>query len=64
MPCAIMEKSSRTEHMQKIIDAMAKVSDYLIAYKKRMDSPLVISQNGKIVHIKPWLNEPDKTKDK
>ncbi len=59
-----MEKSSRTEHMQKIIDAMAKVGDYLIAYKKRMDSPLVIRQNGKIVHIKPWLDEADTTKNK
>jgi len=59
-----MEKSSRTEHMQKIIDAMAKVSDYLIAYKKRMDSPLVVSQNGKIVHIKPWLKEADAAKNK
>lgn len=64
MICAIMEKSSRTEHMQKIIDAMAKVSDYLLAYKKRMDSPLVISQNGKIVHIKPWLEETNKLKEK
>ncbi|WP_294824407.1 hypothetical protein [uncultured Flavobacterium sp.] len=59
-----MKTDKLTPHQQKIIDAMAKVSDYLIAYKKRMDSPLVISQNGKIVHIKPWLNESDKTKDK
>lgn len=59
-----MKTEKLSAHQLKIIDAMAKVSDYLIAYKKRMDSPLVISQNGKIVHIKPWLNEPDKPKDK
>lgn len=59
-----MKTDKLTQHQRKIIDAMAKVSDYLIAYKKRMDSPLVVSQNGKIVHIKPWLNEADTTKNK
>ena len=52
-----MKKSKRTEHIQKIIDVMAKVNENLIDFKKRMDSPLVVSRDGKIMHIKPWLDD-------
>jgi hypothetical protein len=47
-------------HQRKIIDAMAKVQKNLIAFKKKMDSPLVVMKEGKIMHIKPWLEEQDK----
>ncbi|WP_281261165.1 hypothetical protein [Flavobacterium album] len=43
---------------------MAKVSEDLIAFKKRMDSPLVVSRDGKIMHIKPWLEENENTQKK
>lgn len=55
-----MEKSKSTPHQQKIADALRKVEENLIAFKKRMDSPLVIMKEGKIVHIKPWLDNQDK----
>jgi len=56
-----MEKSKRTEHQQKIADALTKVQENLIAFKKRIDSPLVVSRDGKVAYIKPWLEEEDVT---
>ncbi|WP_162926891.1 hypothetical protein [Flavobacterium psychrotrophum] len=52
-----MEESKRTPHQQKIVDALAKVHDDLLAFKKRMNSPLVVMQGDQIVKIKPWLDE-------
>ena len=49
-----MKEYKRTENMQKIIDAMPLVYENLIAYKKKIDSPLVVYRDGKIEHIKPW----------
>lgn len=43
----------RSENGQKIIDAMNKVHKDLIAFKKKMNSELVILRDGKIVRIKP-----------
>jgi predicted transcriptional regulator len=52
-----MKTERLSPHQKKIIDAMAKVNENLIAFKKRMDSPLVVSRDGKIMHIKPWLDD-------
>lgn len=35
----------------KIVEGMKKVHTDLIAYKTKMNSPIVILQDGKIVHI-------------
>jgi len=35
-----MEAEKLSPHMQKIVEAIAKVSDNLIAFKKSKDSPL------------------------
>ncbi|MFN8436648.1 MAG: hypothetical protein U0V72_03325 [Cytophagales bacterium] len=48
-----MKSNSRTENQEKIIQAMPKVYENLIAFKKRMNSELVVLQNDKIVRIKP-----------
>ena len=54
-----MEKSKRTPQQQKIADALSQVRNNLIAFKKRADSPLVISRDGKIAWIKPRLEKED-----
>jgi hypothetical protein len=38
---------------KKIINAMDKVYDNLIAFKKRMNSELVVIKDNKIVYVKP-----------
>lgn len=48
-----MKKHVRTANQQKILEAMDKVYEKLIEYKKRMNSDLVIMKDGKIVKIKP-----------
>ena len=48
-----MKEHKRTPNQQKILDAMDKVYDNLIAYKKKMNSELVVMRDGKIVRIKP-----------
>ena len=42
----------RSENGQKIIDALGKVHENLIAFKKKMNSELVVMKDGKIVKIK------------
>lgn len=42
-----MKEFKRTAHQTKIIEAMDKVYDNLIALKKRMNSKLVIMKDGK-----------------
>ena len=48
-----MKKHVRTPEQAKIIEAMEKVRENLIAFKKRMNSELVIYRDGKIIRIKP-----------
>lgn len=48
-----MKKHKRSPQQQKILDAMDKVYENLIAYKKKMNSELVVMRDGKIVKIKP-----------
>lgn len=48
-----MKSPNRTENQEKIIQAMTKVRENLIAFKKKMNSELVIMQDGKIVKVKP-----------
>jgi hypothetical protein len=38
---------------EKILLGMDKVHDNLIAFKKRMNSDLVVLREGKILHLKP-----------
>lgn len=48
-----MEKHKTTSTQKKIIDAMDKVYENLIAFKKKANSDLVVMKDGKIVRIKP-----------
>jgi len=48
-----MKPYERTANQAKIIDAMEKVYEKLIEFKKKMNSELVIMKDGKIVRIKP-----------
>jgi len=48
-----MKKSVISKNGQKIIDGMDKVYEKLIAYKKQMNSELVVLKEGKVVRIKP-----------
>lgn len=48
-----MDNSKMTPNQKKILDAMDKVYENLIAYKKKMNSELVVMRDGKIVRIKP-----------
>lgn len=47
------KENKRSESVQKIIDAMDKVHENLIAYKKKMNSELVVLKDDKIIRIKP-----------
>ncbi len=48
-----MKPYKRTPTQAKILAGMDKVYDNLIEFKKKMNSELVIMQDGKIVRIKP-----------
>jgi len=48
-----MKPYKRPENIQKIIDGMQLVRTRLIAYKIKMNSELVVMQDGKVVRIKP-----------
>lgn len=48
-----MKAFKRTSNQEKIINAMDKVYDKLIEYKKTKKSVLVVIENNKIVRIKP-----------
>jgi len=45
-------KKNMTE-IEKILQAMDRVNENLITFKKRMNSNLVVLRDGKILHIKP-----------
>ena len=49
-----MKKNKKISEQQvKILEGMEKVYEKLIAFKKRMNSDLVVIQDQKVVHIKP-----------
>ena len=48
-----MEEHRTTSTQKKIIDAMDKVYENLIEFKKKKNSDLVVMKDGKIVRIKP-----------
>ena len=49
-----MKKHKKISEQQvKILEGMEKVYEKLIAFKKRMNSDLVVIQDQKVVHIKP-----------
>jgi len=48
-----MSEYNRSATQAKILAGMDKVYENLIAFKKKMNSELVIMRDGKIVHVKP-----------
>lgn len=48
-----MKSFKRTENQKKILEGMDKVYENLIAFKRKMNSDLVILKDDKIVRIKP-----------
>ncbi len=48
-----MKTFKRTLNQKKIIDAMDKVYDKLIEFKKKNNSEIIVIENNKIVRIKP-----------
>jgi hypothetical protein len=49
-----MKKHKKISKQQvKILEGMDLVYEKLIAFKKRMNSDLVVIQDKKVVHIKP-----------
>jgi hypothetical protein len=48
-----MKAFKRTENQKKILAGMDKVYDKLIAFKKSVNSELVVIENDKIIRIKP-----------
>ncbi len=48
-----LKKHVRTPEQVKILQGMDLVRDRLIAFKKRMNTELVIMKGDKIVYIKP-----------
>ncbi len=49
----IMKKHKKTEQEIKILEGMEQVREKLIAFKKRMNSELVILQDNKVIRVKP-----------
>lgn len=48
-----MKKQKTTPTQKKILDGMDKVYEKLIEFKKKVNSDLVVMQDGKIVRINP-----------
>lgn len=48
-----MKENKRTPNQIKILEAMDKVYDQLIEFKRKMNSELVIIKDNKIVRLKP-----------
>ena len=48
-----MKEYKRTEQQEKILAVMELVYERLIAFKKKMNSELVVLKDNKIVRIKP-----------
>jgi hypothetical protein len=48
-----MKPFKRTANQTKILNAMDKVYENLILFKKKMNSDLVILKDNKIIRIKP-----------
>jgi hypothetical protein len=48
-----MKTHKRTSNQQRILDGMDQVYEKLIAFKRRMNSDLVILKDDKIIRIKP-----------
>lgn|GEM_PF-3254988 len=49
----LKNSADRSTEANKILENLHKIYEDLIAYKKRMNSVLVFSENGKIVRVKP-----------
>lgn len=48
-----MKTHKRTSNQKRILEGMEKVYEKLIAFKRKMNSDLVIIKDDKIVRIKP-----------
>lgn len=49
----LKNNADRSLEANKILENLHKIYEDLLAYKKRMNSVLVFSENGKIVRVKP-----------
>lgn len=50
---SVSKHSNRSEDANKFLEGLEKVHKNLIEFKKKMNSDLVYSINGKIVRVKP-----------
>lgn len=48
-----MKTHKRTPNQKRILEGMDKVYEKLIAFKRKMNSDLVVIKDNKIVRIKP-----------
>jgi len=48
-----MKTHKRTSNQKRILEGMDKVYEKLIAFKRKMNSDLVVIKDDKIVRIKP-----------
>ena len=48
-----MKTHKRTSNQKRILEGMDKVYERLIAFKRKMNSDLVVIKDDKIVRIKP-----------
>ena len=49
----LKNSADRSPEANKILENLHKIYEDLIVYKKRMNSVLVFSENGKIIWVKP-----------
>ena len=52
-PNHLIQNIELSKDAKIILASMDKVKDDIIALKKKLNTPLVVSIDGKIVHIKP-----------
>ncbi len=49
----VKEQMIRSEEAKRILKSLENLNDDVKAYHKKTNTPLVVSIDGKIVHIKP-----------
>jgi|GEM_PF-466393 len=53
----VSKEEQQQEFIDKILSGLHLVYERLIEFKKQKKTELVIMKDGKIVKIKPWLEE-------
>lgn len=49
-----MKIQELSETQKKIVQGMKLAYDRLLAERKRTDTPIIVSREGKILRVKPW----------